>query len=102
MQGVYPTERAEKGPKLHNSDVLMNLDQKLEHLPKMGQKQLKALITVFTSVFPNVPEVACHDIDVGEAQPIKQHHYKVNSVKLMYIYLKEVEYMLRNGIIVHM
>ena len=65
---AYPIEGAVKVPKLSNSDILSNLDQKLGHLPKTEQKMLKALITKLTSLFPDVPgrtQVTCHDVDVG-------------------------------------
>ena len=39
-----------------------------------------------------------HDVDVGQAQLIKQHPYRVNPVKLKAI-CDEVKYMLKNGII---
>ena len=67
---VYPVEGAVKGPKLSNSDALSNLDQKLGHLSKSEQEVLKALITKFISLFPDVPGrtlSTCHDVDVGEA-----------------------------------
>ena len=98
---VYPVEGAVKGLKLNNSNVLSSLDQKLGHLPESEQKVLKALITEFTSLFPDVPGrtlFTSHAVDVGEAQPIKQHPYRVDPVKLMHI-CKEVEYMLENRII---
>ena len=55
---VYPVEGAVKGPacKLSNSDVLASLDQKLEHLPESEQEVLKALVTEFISLFPDVPD----------------------------------------------
>ena len=98
---VYPVEGAVKGPKLSNSDVLSSLDQKLGHLPKSEQEVLKALITKFISLFPDVPGrtlFTCHDVDVRESSPVKQHPYRVDPVKLMHIH-KEVEYMLENRII---
>ena len=98
---VYPVEGAVKGPKLSNSDVLSSLDQKLGHLPESEQEMLRALITEFIFLFLDVPGktlFTCHDVDVGEAPPVKQHPYRVDSVKLMYIH-KEVEYMLKNRII---
>ena len=61
--------------------------------------------------FPDAPgrtTAAIHDVDVGEAIPIKQHAYRVNPVKREYNIRKEVEYiyiyiyiyiyMLKNGI----
>ena len=35
---VHLIESADRNLKLHNSDMLMNLDQKLEHLPKMEER----------------------------------------------------------------
>ena len=42
--------------------------------------------------------LACHDVDVGNARPIKQHPYRLNPGKLA-ILRKEVDYMLKHGII---
>ena len=42
--------------------------------------------------------IAFHDVDTGNALPIKQHPYRVNPVKLMHM-RNEVDYMLQNGII---
>ena len=45
--------------------------------------------------FPDAPgrtTAAIHDLDVGEAIPIKQHAYRVNPVKREYNIRKEVEY----------
>ena len=60
---------------------------------------LKALIIEFISLFPGrTLFTCCHDVDVGEASPVKQHPYRVDPVKLMHI-RKEVEYILENRII---
>ncbi len=62
--------------KLQNSDVLANLDKKLGHLPERQQSELKELIHEWENIFPDVPSetnIACHDIDVGNSEPIKQH-----------------------------
>ena len=70
----------------------------------MEQEQLKSLIREFslkTSIFPDTPsriQVGCHDVDVGQTQPVKQHPYRVNPVKLQIIH-EEVDYILENGII---
>ncbi|PIK42952.1 hypothetical protein BSL78_20195 [Apostichopus japonicus] len=42
--------------------------------------------------------VLFHDVDVGDAKPIKQHPYRLNPSKLSVV-RKEIEYMLENGII---
>ena len=82
---MYPVETAIKGPKLSNSYVLCHLEQKLGHLPENKQQELKALIVNFSSVFTDVAGMTtcvAHDVDVGDAQPIKQHPYRVNPTKL--------------------
>ena len=96
-----PVSMVVKGPKLQNSEVLASLDQKLAHLPDQEQELLKALIKEFSELFPDTPgrtQIMYHDVDVGQAQPIKQHPYRVNAVKLKAI-RDEVKYMLKNGII---
>ncbi|KAL2103192.1 hypothetical protein ACEWY4_000060 [Coilia grayii] len=86
--------------RMRNSEVLNNLDSFLSHLPQPQRKELAALITVHDDLFPDVPRrttVICHDIDVGDASPIKQHSYRVNPYKRL-IFQKEVKFMLENGI----
>ena len=59
------------------------------------------MLLEFVQLFPDAPgrtTAAIHDVDVGEAIPIKQHAYQVNPVKREYI-CKEVEYMLKNRIV---
>ena len=71
----------------------------------MEQEQLISLIREFslkTSMFPDTPpgrtQVGCHDVDVGQAPPVKQHPYRLNPDKLQII-CEEVDYMLENSII---
>ena len=68
------------------------------HLPESEQKALKALITKFISLFQMFQGEHYFDVYVGGAPPIKQHPYRVDPVKLMYIH-KEMEYMSDNRII---
>jgi len=87
--------------KLNNSDILTNLGQKLNHLLPSEQRQLRKLIGKYKHLFPDVPSrtnAIFHDVDVGDASPIKQHPYRVNIVKLEQM-RKEVKYMLENDII---
>ena len=87
--------------KLQNSDVLANLTDKLGHLPSGEQVQLTDLIVGYRHLFSDVPgraDCVQHDVDVGEASPIKQHPYRVNRLKLMQIQ-KEVDYMLENDFV---
>ena len=94
-------DNAESGLKLKNSDVLANLEQKLSHLSPEEQRDMISLIQEYSHLFPDVPsktDMLCHDIDVGNAKPVKQHPYRVNPVKLKHM-RDEVSYMLENDII---
>lgn len=82
--------------RLKNSDVLANLGEKLQHLSLSEQSQFAVLILEFVDLFPDVSQrttLVQHDVDVGDACPIKQHSYRVNPIKLQAM-KKEVEYML--------
>ena len=87
--------------KLKNSSILANLESKVQHLSASRQAQLSSLLNEFVDVFPDVPKqttAMLHDMEVGDASPIKQHPYHINPLKLE-VMKKEVEYMLVNGII---
>ena len=89
--------------KLQNSDVLANLDGKLDHLSDNVQCKLKQLIHEREEIFPDVPSrtnVADHDVDVGDHEATKQHPCRVNPLKRAHLN-KEIEYMLENNIIDH-
>lgn len=87
--------------KLGNSQVVNNLGSKLSHLTQPQAKELKPLLNEYKDLFPDVPSRAegmYHDVDVGDARPIKQHPYRVIPEKRE-IMRKEVEYMVENKII---
>ena len=80
--------------KLHNSEILAKLDQKLHHLTESQQQQVISLLRDFVDLFPDVPgQTSCvyYDVDMMGAKPIKQHPYHANPVKLQFL-RKEVEY----------
>uniref|UniRef100_A0A9J8A7G0 Gypsy retrotransposon integrase-like protein 1 n=1 Tax=Cyprinus carpio carpio TaxID=630221 RepID=A0A9J8A7G0_CYPCA len=81
---------------LNNSEVLADLAYHLSHLCKPEKTDLIKLVNSFPSIFSDVPtqtHVIEHNIDVGMAQPIKQHPYRVNPVKRKLLQ-KEVDYLL--------
>ena len=87
--------------KLQNSDVLSNLDQKLGHLEEIKQAEISNLVQDFEDIFPDEPKqtnAAHHDVDIGETDPIKQHPYRVNPLKMEHL-KREINYMLENDII---
>ena len=89
-------------PRLKNSDVLENLEDKFHHLSPDEREDMIQLVSDFIQLFSDVPSttnVVCHDVEiVGDATPCKQHPYRVNQLKLHAIQ-KEIDYMLENGII---
>ena len=76
---------------LCNSDD--NLDKKLCRLTSPERKEMVKAITEFSDIFPDVPgrtTCAVHNVDVGDAAPIKQNPYRVNPKKLEFM-RKEVD-----------
>ncbi len=81
--------------------MLGNLNDKLGHMELEKKERIREIIERFSSLFPDAPKktnVVVHDVDVGEAEPIKQHPYRVNPQKRE-IMRKEVEYMLEHDLI---
>ena len=61
----------------------------------------KREIREFVIVFPDVPgktTLACYDVSVGDARPIKQHPYRLQPNTLAAL-RKEIQYMLQHGIV---
>ena len=87
--------------KISNMDILQNLSSKLSHLEPEQQLQMKQLIMKHQDLFPNVPKrtsLVVHDIDVGDANPVKQHPYRMNPEKCKQAE-DEIAYMLKNNLI---
>ena len=85
----------EQPTRLKNSDTLANIDSKLIHVSDKQREELKTLVHSYVNLFPDSPNrttVACHDVDVGDASPIKQHPYRLNPLKLD-IVKQELKYM---------
>uniref|UniRef100_A0A3B3R2R2 Gypsy retrotransposon integrase-like protein 1 n=1 Tax=Paramormyrops kingsleyae TaxID=1676925 RepID=A0A3B3R2R2_9TELE len=83
-----------------NSEALKNLESTLVHLSPQARVELIALINEFPAIFGDTPtqtHLLEHDIDVGDASPIKQRFYRVPLVKREFLDA-EVDYMLRNDI----
>jgi hypothetical protein len=96
------SENSESGStRLTNAEILEDLDSKLEHLDSLEREQLKQLIYEYKHLFPDIPtrtQKIYHDVDVGDATPIKQHPYRTNPVKHEYL-RKEIKYLLDNDFI---
>jgi len=87
--------------RLQNSHVMANLHDKVSHLPEKRGDEIVSLVNEFRDLFPDVPGRArgiSHDVDVGDARPIKQHPYPVGPEKRAIIE-REIKYMLDNRII---
>ena len=94
--------------KLSDSDVLRTMDSKLSHL-QLSQLQLSQLqdvldlVNEYAQLFPDVPsrtDMISHDVDIGDASPIKQHPYRLNPMKAKYLD-QEIQYLLENDFIEH-
>ena len=92
----------ERGPKLRNLDVLKDLqNHKLSHLALKEQDEMMQLVFQFVGLFQDIPtrtDGIFHDVDVGDARPVKQHPYRVNPLKLE-IMQQEIAYLLQNDLI---
>ena len=87
--------------KLENSDILNNLDQKLNHLEQAQKEELKQLLIEYEHLFPDIPtrtDKIFHDVIIEDSQPIKQHPYRMNPTKQNYL-REEVKYLLDNDFI---
>lgn len=68
--------------------MLWNLDSKLSHPSKSQRQDLKKLLLEFEHLFPDVPtrrDQIYHHIDIGNADPTKQHPYRLNPSKQKYL-----------------
>ena len=88
--------------KLNNSACLDTLvTSKLNHLNSKQQQDIVNLVNEFKELVLDVPSktnVVHHDVDVGNASPIKQSPYRVRPDKRV-AFDKEIKYMKDNGII---
>ena len=58
--------------------------QKWKHLSSEQANDLKKLLVEFVDVFSDTPpqtNVMQHDVDEGDAKPIKQHPYRLGPIK---------------------
>lgn len=87
-------------PRLKNSEILSNLQILLSHLSTERSEQLKQSILDFHVLFSDIPtctNLIEHDIDVKDAQPIRQHFYRVHPEKSKFLET-EIQYLLDNGL----
>ena len=83
-----------------NSESLEKLDGLLGHLSESRGAELTELIRRYPAIFGDAPSrthLVEHDIDVGDASPIRQRFYRVSNDKSQ-VLDKEVKYMLQHGI----
>ncbi len=74
----------QQGARLENSEMLKDLHSYLNYLTMNQRINIVKLLSDFKCLFGDVPtqtNVLQHDIKVNGARPIKQHAYRVNTVK---------------------
>lgn len=70
--------------RLKNSEGLSSLHFRLSHLTNVHRTDLINLITEYVTLFSDTPSCTGlieHDIDVGDATPIRQRYYRVSANK---------------------
>jgi hypothetical protein len=70
-------------PKLQNSDILMNIDQKFVHLEPSQHKQLKELVYEVKHLFPDIPTRTNKiylDVVLESDTSVKQNPYRMKSI----------------------
>ncbi len=80
---------------------MSNVESKVSHLEPSQQKELITLLRQYEYLFGDEPgrtDLTCHDVDVGQAKPIKQQPYRLSPHKLKLVG-KEIKYMLDHKII---
>lgn len=90
-------------PRLRNSEALENFESSLSHLSDGHRSEVMCLVAEFPRLFGDVPSrthLIYHDVDVGDAPPIRQRFYRLPLEKRK-ILESEVQYMLDNGIAQH-
>ncbi|XP_073672376.1 uncharacterized protein [Paramisgurnus dabryanus] len=88
--------------RLNNSETLTKLEGVLRHLDVQQQTELKALIFEFPCLFSDTPtctKLIEHDIEVGDAKPIRQRFYRTGPDKRKSLD-DSVQYLLDNGLAV--
>lgn len=86
--------------RLKNSESLNNFRQVLGHLPEERRAELIALVQEFKCLFsdrPSQTHVISHDIELGDADPIKQRFYRVSLDKQKKLET-EVKYLIDNDL----
>lgn len=86
--------------RLPNSEMLLSIQSGLVHLTDGQANDIVRLLHSFPCLFNDVPtrtNVLEHDINVGNATPIKQHPYRINASKRKMM-RDEVKYLLENDL----
>ena len=84
--------------RLKNSSALANLRESLSYLTTEQREDVVHLVDQYSSLFKDTPgltKLITHDVDTGEATPIKQHPYRINpqkwaQVKSELLYMEEI------------
>ena len=87
--------------RINNSELLNKIDDQLNHLNANQHFELKTIICNYRDVFSDSPGLTNkieHDIDVGDAAPIKQAPYRLNPKKVELV-KAEIKSMLEADII---
>lgn len=79
-EDVKPPDDVILQPCLKNSESLAILEGLVKHLSCKQCSELKSMLIEFSVLFSDTPSrthLIEHDIDVGDAKPVRQHFYCV-------------------------
>lgn len=89
------------GAHLGNSKALRNFAEVIGHLTQSQQNEISDIIQEFADLFKDTPgrtTVAIHDVETGDAVPIKQHPYRLVPAKLQKME-EELKHILEIGVV---
>lgn len=92
---------AQMSTRLSNSEILQSLPAFLTNLTEAQRRDIVKIINDFPMLFGDIPtqmKLLQHDIQITFNSPIKQHAYRVNSMKLS-VMKTEVDYLLKNDLV---
>jgi len=84
-----------------NTNAWTKVSDKLTHLTAERREEFVSLLSRYQDVFrdtPGLTTLAVHDVNVGDAAPVKQAPYRVNPNRLAPLQ-QELNYMLEHGLI---
>ncbi|KAL5010971.1 hypothetical protein ScPMuIL_013276, partial [Solemya velum] len=95
--GIFPSCAVTRSM-MNLLEYVSNFKQRLTRACELAKENLALTQTQMKTWYDKDAHAIYHDVDVGDAPPVKQHPYRVNPLKEEHL-KKEIQYMLDNDII---